>query len=1439
METYKESNTDTTYETYEEEAVPQNPATNQRDAEAANALGLAANRGEPTEGVVENIKNDSFYDPTYTQEKAGKNRQVFMNDVDRRDIQAPQAKGEAVDVQGVTDKVTAQHERSTGVHGELYDELAQHPQYDDMDDFTKKKLINMGYLQKKANEVSDELGFNFSTAGDILSIASLPDLENIRMNQAANLIGADFGLMDFADYSDFLTGLSGHIGSLPPEESAAAVDTLVENWDTILGGNKVALMWFLEALKGDFNPTIKGVEAGVGTLEQIPIIGYIASTPRRIYKTFNAVRRLVKIGDPKGAAEVVNKAMDGSLASSGVDVEDAAGSVLPLDKVKNISPGSDNSLAQEIVQEQTMIDIHLAQVNKVDTFGIGLTPEAQKAAVDRQIQILKETEQLKEITSVKSNSMGFDITFTTSKGDEVVEHSGVYTLDDQTNFISGGTEGYTEANKYLTSPNFRFIDDRRTMVQMPEQMQSQSAKIKESYNAAINAAFGPLKKKQVDRVNILIGRGDERQEVYTRIQLESGSLGKVYTDEEITSYLGYRQVMDHMYHLEGKTKVAEYLANNISVLQWKGGEVPMKFYPTPKGAAEGFRQTPTESHFIAEVVGDGDVIRHNFNSAADMPDDFLTKKYGEGYELTRAVEGKRLDLGGGDSAIWTLTKKGELNAPTKNPLNYRVGYSPKINKGGNVFVKRKLGEEIMVGGKTVRGAQKTERYFDNYTDAEKWRARQDNADELELLGDREMSISEMGTEYQNIQGGLFNGTRSQEPIPFGLEEQALNAERGSALEGLQRYVNHVADKTPYHLYRMGMRQKWMQSARDLGAIKGNPNVSFEEMVSKIPASHPSSAFLTDAHEQIQLLSKVPTAQEVKAMENATRLTKKVEQMGPVGQRVAAHLYGRGISDSVSGAIRGAAFHTLLGGYNPAQYIIQASGGIIAISINPVHGAKAVGQSMAFQLLDRMVAKNPQHMDEYLDVMKNKLGLDTEGFELWHKSGLKQSVTSANIDFEGLWADLPYDAGAFRRVMANDTFFFKSGELVSARISFATAYNRWKSMNPGKMATDNDLVDIIARSEQYRLNMSKANSAGFQLDSRVNAAAQFQQVNTKFTEKLFGSSEFTKAEKTRMVAGQIALFGAMGTPIVGAITPIFLNMAGINAENLNEEQMTIVRNGAFTWFLKDYMGINSIITGRISLGGGFAYDVFETFTESSSLGLVNLVMGPSYSVGEKIHNAIFRIGDAMGAAWRAQDVEINTAALVGEALVESLAQFSGATKNVMKAYDMTHSEFYKNKDGRPIFEWSTNNAQTIVAQSLGYSPMETQDHYELNNRHGGKIQPSERNKEAKRIVYLMNMYAGADESRSEEAYQMAFGNKGQGELGLNGILSKYGPKDRLHITEQIKNLVKRPKESWEKNVRKMLEEDESKLTSNWSLAHALAMTNPRAAGIVDESKKENK
>ena len=1394
----------------------------QRNADAIDEAALEKGRGGDFNKKLEEVTADSTYMPKSGIERAEKYRVKYMQDVERA-ILDTQAKGEAVDVEGVTNGVATHMEASMGIWGQYRSEVDLHPQQALMTPEGKDKVATMNYISHEAAKVLGEMGVNWDTLADVSAMLFAPDLENIRMKDVATMIGMDYTLKDGLDYSDFFGRMATGIRNLPPEKAVLVVDTITEGWEDILGDNRLMLGFLLMDLTGDYSQAMKTFEARSGPIDQALSATIVGSMASRAIKTANAVRKAAKLKDVDTLVEIVNEGTKGKLIKNGVDIEDAASSVMPLEKVTPLTAGADSSLAAEVVSENAKIQFHLDEINKANTYGLGLNEAERAAAVSRKVAEMENVEGLTAVTAVEQTNAGFVVSYTTGpagkgvKEGTRVERVMSYTTDDIGEFVSNGEGGYMPFDGGLTSPNARFIVDRETLVQLPEQMQFQSAKIRESYDNAIRASLGDLKRHEMKNIDKLLTAGDEGGVVFNRQQMMSGSLGHVFSEQEVKAYEGIRQVIHHMYMAKNKQILDSWRADGIKTIMWGTDTQPVKRYGKASDAATGFSQATTKSHMVGLRKADGGFQRFDLDPNSTKTRDIINKKYEDGYELARVTNGRLLSLEE-TNVEWAFVRRTDFQEPTGFPLGQRAGYMPKVRKNGNFFVKER--KTMNIGGKEgVPATPKTIRYFDNHTDAKKWADAQPNRKDLDVLADGEMSSVDRELEYQNISGGLFTGARSSEEIPFGLPEQKLTGQREDALHGLQRYVNHLAKQMPYNLYRMGIRQRWENTAKELGGLLGQPKGGFDGLVNHLDPKHPAYKFLKDSHNQVKLISGVPTDEEKKAREASSALAYWLERKGLT--RIAAAMHGKNVPDEIGGALRGATFHTLLGIYNPAQYLIQASGAFIALSINPVHGLKAIGQSMGFQVLDRMVAKNPEKMSTYLKWLE-KTGVDVEGYRMWHKSGLKESITSSNIDYEGLWANLPYDASVLRKILANDTFFFKSGELVSARVSFATAYNRFKALNKGKDITDNDLPAILARTEQYRLNMSKANAAKFQT-GLTSVPAQFQQVNTKFMEKVFGTGELTGAEKIRMATGQAALFGTMGIPIVGYVTPVVLDYLGLNAENLSEAEMRTVRNGALTWFFNDFMDVNSIISGRMSLGGDFVEKIFNAAVEPTRV--VEIIGGPSYSIWEKGHNMVFNMQTVLMADFSAEGLDVNKTALVTEVLAKSLSQFAGPLANTYKAYDMTHSKFYKNKSGKPLFEMEDNNWQTIMFQAFGFSSQEVADYYELNNRKGGMIPAGMTNVDAKRIVYIMNMLAGADDEGSQEAAAYA----------MNAIKTKYNAEDQEKLIKQVTNLIKHPDDPMAKNVGKILEESTSELSQSVSDLSKMsnARTSPRMAREMEE------
>lgn len=1048
-------------------------------------------------------------------------------------------------------------------------------------------------------------------------------------------------------------------------------------------------------------------------------------------------------------------------------------------------------------------------------------------ATDADYAMLDEAAE--EAGMARAELDDYDLADVEDAGDVIHQRTITYKLDETGTLVSDGKKGFWRWAMGVVSPNQVFHADRRTFVQLPEQMNFQSGAIKASYTKALNAALGPLKKNEYKEVDILLTKGDEAEEVYTDAQLLTGALdGKKFTEQQVAAYRGVRQVMDHMHAAKNKQILDGWRAMGVKVTEWgEGGRtVPLRTYADHKAALTGFRQADSRAHFIAKKHDDGSYESVDFDTADGMTEDWIRKQYDEGYELSRAQNGQLLEVND-TNAEWALVRRTDMREPSGIVLNQRKGYMPKIRKNGHFFVKRL--STVKIGNGSVKGAPETVRYFGNATDANKWASEQPDADQLKVLGDGDMSAAARDDEYTNIGGGLITGARSTRKIEFGLPEQQLGVgEREDALVGLQRYINHLSNQMPAHLYRMSLREKWMNTAKKLGGLEGDPTGSFDELALKLNANHPSYEFLKRAHNQVNLISGVPTDAEKAARQSATNLAHWLEGKGGIGKRMASWVHGKNLGVETSGKIKALTFGSLLGAYNPAQLLIQASGAFIALSINPLHGAKAVKQMFAYGLLDRIADTNPAALADAIKGMRGK-GFDLDGYEMYHRSGIRESITSANSDFQSLMSDLPYDAGLIRKVMSNHTFFFKQGELVSARVSFSTAFNRWKSLNPSKTPTDTDMQDIMARTEQYRLNMSRPNAAGFQLNNATAVATQFQQVQTKFMEKLIGN-EFTLAEKARMATGQIALFGAAGVPVFGFLGPLAMDKLGLTGQNLTEGETIALRNGFLSWFINDFTDTNSIISGRMALGGDFLENIWLAGSEPAMLGEV--VAGPSWSLLEKTGNLIVDVYQTSIADVSAEGMEANKVAMVTEVLARSLVPFAGGANNLLKSYDLTNSKFYRNKTGTPIFAWYDLNQQTILAQAFGFSTKAAEDYYEVNARHGGGIPKSARNIDAKRIMFIMNLLRDNSDPDSYDANLYA----------INAIKSKYNGATREKLLNQVVNLMKNPTgDVWHKAVVDLLKESEMDLTKNWmdTVKMAKAKTNPQVAKRLDDAGVEKR
>jgi len=138
----------------------------QRNADAIDEAALEKGRGGDFNKKLEEVTADSTYMPKSGIERAEKYRVKYMQDVERA-ILDTQAKGEAVDIEGVTNEVATHMEASMGIWGQYRSEVDLHPQQALMTPEGKDKVATMNYISHEAAKVLGEMGVNWDTLADV------------------------------------------------------------------------------------------------------------------------------------------------------------------------------------------------------------------------------------------------------------------------------------------------------------------------------------------------------------------------------------------------------------------------------------------------------------------------------------------------------------------------------------------------------------------------------------------------------------------------------------------------------------------------------------------------------------------------------------------------------------------------------------------------------------------------------------------------------------------------------------------------------------------------------------------------------------------------------------------------------------------------------------------------------------------------------------------------------------------------------------------------------------------------------------------------------------------------------------------------------------------------------------------------------------------------
>ena len=1050
---------------------------------------------------------------------------------------------------------------------------------------------------------------------------------------------------------------------------------------------------------GDFNAMWAALDSA-----DLALSGFaIASRIAKLTKQLNGIRLLSKL-DSKEEAASLNAAavMDTSgdvTRKAGIDDTTVYNNSMPFN-VGDLDEAYAEGLSTETLAN--INGVRKAQKEKVgqisrdetalreDLLDAADRPKAEEAAEKALVD-----QGFENINIVGRTADSTSFQYSLKVGDEVLTDVDVMDLKVSDVGIWESTEN-SLLPKFLNSPSAWAKGDTRDSVSQALRMDNLSSNIAEQLRRLQRDAVAPLLgtsglkglrpkvRAQMARVDDVLMQGDNANTVFSPTELRAGVNGTPLDDKQIEVYYNVRSLYDNLFVLRNVAERRKLTAQGMQEVNLTNFKEVGKVFDTPANAQSSIN-----------VGKSSKVYRDDTGEVISVKDLDLSTLYEQGLVLTKLKNAIR-PVEGGDNFTMVLTLKNSTQKLPEQVLHFKEGYVPRVNKDAYWFLKEET-SGVVDGVMQTEMLGKTHRFFDNRRDANEVLAQmqlENPGKKFVVKEDREVEQQILGGSDMGAGGGLYTGARSSKPIGFGKEN--MPAERFGAFESLSMNVQQLQNFISRNQWRMGMEQKWINTANSLGvkADKFDPRIA--------PEGTESGAFLRDMGNQIQEWSGFPSKDELIWQEKVRAVSEWALNSGLKRTNpVVSGLHYLEHTDPIAAA-RSAAFHSLLGFFNPAQLWVQAQGASVALSLatklkDPAGGVRAIKNQFA------LMSGNLGDAPAYRARVAKSAGIDVkeldEMVELWRRTGLEESILTtadhaASIRSHGIAAD------ALRQTADKGLFFYRGGELFNRRTSFLVALQEFKAANKGAKVTDADLKGILTRANNMMLNLSKANRSGFQ-KGIFSIPTQFLQVQAKMIESMLGlNGQYTRGERAKIMFGQLALYGAAGIPAGNLAIRWYMESNGLtqaDVEEMNPEVVKSVNQGFWGWLALSAFGADIDIANRGAIASGV-----QSLTE-------DLLFGES-TMSEKFFAAFgqvpSRFYEAYGkikpyALYAAKEREFPAASDIVTA-VRNLASVTSTWRNAEKAVFMREFDMLTDRNGYPTVQKDFNLSTEVMA-ALGFQP----------------------------------------------------------------------------------------------------------------------------------------
>ena len=1131
------------------------------------------------------------------------------------------------------------------------------------------------------------------------------------------LTGSVFGAQDYL--RDVITGLKDLKETDPVKFQKVFPAFVNEIKDVLPKGKAISVIAAVGELRGEekAGEQFRAIDAVLDVADAATLGMAAAVKVGKLVSKLNAIKTASRLGNVEVAAELnVATLTDetGEIArTAGVDKTTAYSNAAPF-RVDELDESYAAGLSTESLQRIQSNKAKQRKVTEIVTSDNGILREELLSQVER------DTAENKFVDNLRTR--GFEDITVAGRGRDSTEFRYAYvgedgkkqfvrekmnlTYDDITRSWRDSEQGMFAA--WLKSPTAfakNAIEDVRSAIRLDTTSPVVGNMLKELQTDALTPLIGkrgfgglrPKVRRQLAEIDNVLLAGDSYKDaagiqgkVFSVEELRGGVNGVKLNDSQIEVYYNLRNLYDELWVIrnsetrrnllaQGKRQVMIDEAPHVGNSYDKAGGVGVI---NSSGNVRVYDAAAREARIIdgsemAALYDDGYVLNKldNTISHPDIPDEL--------YDLV-------------------ITHRGSVGQLPNKVIHFREGYVPKVNRDAYWFVKQR-GTRTVNGKVHTNQVLKTERMFSNKHEAEAW-LRTQGRDDLVLLPDRALEKQLLGDSQVGSGGGLYTGPRAVEDIPFGAE--GLPGERLSTLEALSLNIHSLQNFVSRNQWRMSMRQKWINSARQAG-------FDFIEKEGYkpglIPADDPRGVGLKKLAEQIDIWSGFPTKGELwwdgvvsSGMEwalNHSLLPKKVV--------LETGNYLRRTGDPVT-KLRGLAFHSLLGWFNPAQLWVQAQGATVAASLafklkDPIAPLRLLKNQTALAFASRF-ADDPAVLKRISSVAQIPAKELDEIVRLWKRTGYEDSVLNT-ADHAAAIAGYGSGADALRRVADKGLLFYRTGELVNRRYTFLTALERARERLGRINLTDAELRNVMTDANNMMLNLSKANRASWQRGV-VALPTQFLQVQAKMVETLVGANQsFTVGERLKIMAGQIAFYGAAGIPMGALGVRWVTEQLGVSQgeiENLPPEVVKLVNGGLWEYFIFAGMGADVDVASRGAIADGITE--FTTDLIFSEAPITEKILGAFGTVPHRFYKA-YKVIEPMALGAMFHEEKLTNEQILQA--VSSLASVTSTWNNIQKGLFMNRLHMLIDSRGRVVVSGDDFKTETEVMTMLGFQPSELQ------------------------------------------------------------------------------------------------------------------------------------